>query len=102
MQRDGLMDESDNFLTRFGNGNAAGEVGHIGAVITFSFLDDHYVLHLFKSLFLKPCLLQYTAERTRRQIQTGLSGNSNGTGFVRMFELPVASFRSDEIPAILF
>jgi len=54
MQRDGLMDESDNFLPRFGNGPAAGKVGHVSAVITFSFLDDHYVLHLFKSLFLKP------------------------------------------------
>ena len=51
MQRDGLMDESDNFLTRFGNGNAAGQVGHIGAVVTLGFLDDYHVLHLLKSLY---------------------------------------------------
>ena len=49
MQRDGLMDESDDFLTRFGNGNAAGQVGHIGAVVTFSFLDDYYI-HFSKGL----------------------------------------------------
>lgn len=45
MQLDGLMNESDNFFPCFSHGLAAGQVGHVGAVIPFGFLNDYYRLY---------------------------------------------------------
>jgi len=52
VQLDGLTNELENFLPRFGHGHAAGQVRHVSAVIPFGFFNDYHILHMYEILWL--------------------------------------------------
>src|SRR6266487_1702791 len=55
VKTDRLANQADHLITRLSDGDAAGEIGHVGAPARFTTLDDHHVpRHSDTSHYLRP------------------------------------------------
>jgi len=95
-----LLNELQDLFSRFPRSDASRQVRHVGAEACWAFLHYYHVPH-WASYFRKPaCLLEHAVQRTRRNANARLTGNSHGAQFTGMMELPVAASLPDLEPAV--
>jgi hypothetical protein len=61
MERDSLSNEADDFIARLADGDASGQIRHMGSPTRLTALDDHHVpCHSSVTLFLGPACFRIT------------------------------------------
>jgi hypothetical protein len=96
---DSFLDEFENLITGFRDGHTAWQVGNMRPETGFTLLDHDSVFHSL--ILFQTCLFENRVERTGRHIDICFSGNGHSTALGWMFELPVASLRAIQVPAIV-
>jgi len=94
-----LLNEFENFRARVTNGDATRQIRHVGTEALRTTFNDNCVFH--GHILLQACLFQDTFERPSRHVDTGLAGNRNGAGLLRVSELTMTALRSHEAPTVL-